>query len=124
MTMNETKTYMLVFDFSDGDIAPEQINQYISDARDIEAWWNHMPLVYVIRSRSTPKALTDKLVRAGNGAKFLLAEIDSTNMNGLLPKVAWDWFTVRDPAYSERMQALLQRESPARAIAAIAAEDR
>lgn len=114
---------MLAFDFSDGRISPEQIKQYIIDARDIEAWWNHIPLVYVIRSRSSVKALTDKFVKVGNGAKFLLSEINTTNMNGFLPKVAWDWFNERDPAYSELARAMLEREGR-QGIHAIIADER
>lgn len=92
MATDEAKTYILAFDVSDGRTPPEQINQYIIDAREIEAWWSHVPLVYVICSRSSVKALTDRFVKVGNGAKFLLSEMNTTNMNGFLPKVAWDWF--------------------------------
>lgn len=97
--MTEAKSYIIAFDVEDPRADAQRINRFITGSDAIDAWWNYLPLVYVVQSRATAKALSDDLQRIADGAPFFVAEIDTTNMNGWLPRMAWDWFADRDPKH-------------------------
>jgi hypothetical protein len=67
------------------------LNQYLHDSVDVIAYWNYLPLVYCIKSRLTATELTYKLTPFFPYG-FMVAEINTWNMNGTIPKEAWDWF--------------------------------
>lgn len=89
MNNGDVKAYILTFLAPNVNLAA--LNQYLFDSADIIAFWNYIPLVYCVKSRSSASDLTPKL-RAFLPDSYLLAEINSFNMNGILPKSAWDWF--------------------------------
>jgi hypothetical protein len=67
------------------------LNQYLHDSVDVIAYWNYIPLVYCIKSRLAATELTYKLMPFFPHG-FMVAEVNTWNMNGTIPREAWDWF--------------------------------
>lgn len=74
----------------------EALEQYIKDSVDILAFWNHVPLMYIVKSRLSSAELTQKLYPFFQGRLFIVAEMNPENVAGWLPPAAWEWF--RTPA--------------------------
>lgn len=72
------------------------LEQYITDSVDILAFWNHVPLMYIVKSRLGAAILTQKFYPFFEGRLFIVAEINTENVAGWLPPAAWEWF--RTPA--------------------------
>jgi hypothetical protein len=85
------KTYII--NFYAADVNLWQLTRYLHDSRDIVAYWNYIPLVYCIKSYLSAEELTTKL-RPFFTSSFMIAEINSANINGILPKEAWTWFYI------------------------------
>ncbi|MDG4670877.1 hypothetical protein P9A16_07065 [Shinella sp. 838] len=73
------------------------LGQYIVDSADILSFWNHLPVLYAVKTRLSALDLTQKLRPFFDGRFFIVAEIDSSNMNGWMPREAWDWFKTPAP---------------------------
>jgi hypothetical protein len=90
MNNGGVKVYIVTFGVMDVNIAA--LNQYLFDSSDIIAFWNYVPLVYCVKSRATATDLAVKLTPFFPRGTFFIAEINPGNVNGILPKPAWDWF--------------------------------
>lgn len=90
MSNGDVKIYIINFAVSGVNIAA--LNQYLYDSTDIIAFWNYVPLVYCVKSRATATELTHKLKPFFLDGFYMVAEINRYNMNGVLPRPAWDWF--------------------------------
>ena len=84
------KVYIMVFGALGVNLA--SLNQYLFDSADIIAFWNYVPLVYCVKSRLSATELTLKLRPFFPNGLYLIAEVNRSNMDGLLPKPAWEWF--------------------------------
>jgi hypothetical protein len=84
------KVYIVTFGVAGVNIAA--LHQYLFDSSDIIAFWNYVPFVYCVKSRATAGELTIKLTPFFPHGAFFVAEINRFNINGILPKPAWDWF--------------------------------
>jgi len=92
---DDVKVYCIAF-FGRG-VNLWALAQYLYDSADILAYWNYIPLVYCVKSRLSATELSIKLrVFFPEGQPpqgcFMIAEINVRNLNGILPKEAWDWF--------------------------------
>ncbi len=90
MSNGDVKVYIITFGVMGVNLAA--LNQYLFDSSDIIAFWNYVPLVYCVKSRATAAVLTVKLAPFFPSGTFFIAEINRYNINGILPKPAWDWF--------------------------------
>lgn len=89
MNNGDVRAYILTFYAPNVNIAA--LNQYLFDSADIIAFWNYIPLVYCVKSRASATELTLKL-RPFLPDPYVLAEINISNMDGILPNAAWQWF--------------------------------
>jgi hypothetical protein len=97
--MNDTlpvKVYCITFNVNDVNLAA--LTQYMYDSVDILAFWNYVPLVYCIKSRLNSTELTLKLHPFFPNGNFMVAEINTKNLNGVLPEAAWSWFYLQHHA--------------------------
>lgn len=95
------KAYIL-YGIYDG-VNQRALEQYIVDSVDILAFWNHVPLMYIVKSRLGAPALTQKFLPFFDGRFFLVAEMNPENVSGWLPAAAWEWFrTPAPPTKSQR----------------------
>ncbi len=85
----------LVYGLYEGVNVPA-FQRYLLDSVDILSYWNHLPLIYLVKTRLTPHELTTKLIPFFNNKLFIVAEINVENVGGWLPAPAWEWF--RSPA--------------------------
>jgi hypothetical protein len=86
----DVRVYIITFGVSGVNLAA--LNQYLYDSADIIAFWNYVPLVYCVKSRATATHLSAKLAPFFPNGTYMVAEINRYNLNGVLPKPAWDWF--------------------------------
>jgi hypothetical protein len=84
------KTYIITFGVSGVNI--NSLHQYLFDSADVVAFWNYIPLVYCIKSHLSSTELASKLKPFFAQDPYLIAEVNVQNLNGVLPKEAWDWF--------------------------------
>ena len=103
--MNSTppiKVYILTF-WAEG-VNLGALQQYLHDSTDIAAYWNYIPLVYCFKSRLNARELSQKLAPFFPGSRFMIAEINTFNIDGSMVTPSWEWFyldhheKVRPPA--------------------------
>ncbi|MBB2904351.1 UNVERIFIED_ORG: hypothetical protein QE446_003494 [Rhizobium sp. SORGH_AS260] len=88
----------LVYGLYEGVNVPA-LQRYLVDSFDILSYWNHLPLIYIVKTKLTVSELTAKLMPFFPNKLFLVAEIDATNVNGFLPPASWEWFRTPAPPY-------------------------
>ena len=67
------------------------LEQYLKDSKDVKAYWNYIPLTYMIKSEKLVHELTNKLRMILGDAGFIIGEIIPDNTSGYLIGPAWDW---------------------------------
>lgn len=88
----------LIYGLYEGVNVPA-LQRYLVDSFDILAYWNHLPLIYIVKTRLSVSELTAKLMPFFPNKLFLVAEIDTQNVNGFLPAASWEWFRTPAPPY-------------------------
>ena len=88
----EPKIYLVVYNTNGEMEAITLVHQYIMDSKDFVAYWNYIPLVYMVKSYKSPQELRDKFKNILGNHQFLIAEISAAHVDGFLPKAAWEWF--------------------------------
>ncbi|MBZ5760950.1 MULTISPECIES: hypothetical protein [Rhizobium] len=73
--------------------------RYLLDSVDILSYWNHVPLIYFVKTKLDTNELTVKLQDFFNKNLFVVAEIDPMSISGWLPMHSWDWFRTPAPLY-------------------------
>jgi hypothetical protein len=86
----QIRTYVVNFDATETNL--QSFNQYLMDSREIIAYWNYVPLSYMVKSRLTAIELQARLRPFFAGRYFIVAEVNPGNINGSLPPQAWEWF--------------------------------
>jgi hypothetical protein len=86
-----TKTYIVALSPPLGG-ETFRIENFVRQDPMILAYWNYLPLVYCVKTDASADQLASKLRSVLPVGYFLVAEIDQANMNGALPREAWDWF--------------------------------
>jgi hypothetical protein len=59
---------------------------------DILGFWNYIPLVYLVKTNLSVGDLAFRVRNRLQGNHCLVAEVNPYNVDGWLPKPAWDWF--------------------------------
>lgn len=75
----------------------EAFQQYLVDSVDILSYWNHIPLVFMVKTKLSVHELTTKLMPFFQKRLFLVIEVDQENVSGWMPMQAWEWFRVPAP---------------------------
>lgn len=88
----EPKIYLIAYNTLDEMETVESIRQYVVDSKDFVAYWNYIPLVYIVKSYKSLQELRDKFRNMLGKNQFMIAEISAAHIDGFLPKSAWDWF--------------------------------
>ena len=88
----EPKAYLVVCNYSGDTDLVSSLHQYIMNSKDLIAYWNYIPLVYIVKSYNSLPELRDKFKSILGKHQFLIAEISGAHLDGFLPKAAWDWF--------------------------------
>lgn len=73
------------------------LQQYIFDSADVLSYWNHLPLLYVIKTRADLTYMAEKFQPFFDGKFFIVMEVNPDNVNGFLPMQAWQWFKTPAP---------------------------
>jgi hypothetical protein len=92
LSTSPLKIYIIVFTADQVNLAA--LVQYLHDSVDVAAYWNYIPLVFCIKSNLGADALLDKLTPFFPSNNFMIAEINDSNTQGILPEGAWDWFSL------------------------------
>lgn len=82
------KVYLLVYD---EDIQEETLLSFLDSRREILDWMTILPASVLLTSRQSPRQLTNILNRKYPKAHFLIAELDTTHTDGMLPEEGWDF---------------------------------
>jgi hypothetical protein len=87
------RTYMLALDAGVSDL--EKVCQWIMTSGTCSAWWNHLPMVFIIESELSTAAISEKLHALVPETHFLLTEVDLADARGWLPEISWKWVEKR-----------------------------
>ncbi len=94
----DEKTFLISFDLADDRLDTAAIKGFIKNNPDFTAWWNHLPLIYLVQSRLSADDISEQVERHTRGARFLVMEVNPANSNGWLPERSWTWIKRRDDA--------------------------
>jgi len=106
------KVYVITFTAVGVNLA--SLIRYLHDSADIIAYWNYVPLVFCVKTRLDSMPLTYKLQPFFPSNNFFIAEIVPSNVNGMLPQPAWEWFYLphhekhQPPAYANALLPFLK----------------
>lgn len=89
------ETYVIAGDFSRTNVA--SLQRYFIDSVDILSFWNHIPLVFCVKTRLRSPELVERLFPFFNGSPFIVGELNKSNVSGWLPPAAWTWFSTPAP---------------------------
>ena len=84
------KTYMIAITIQNTNLHSLELELKTSPL--FLAYWNYIPLIYCIKSNFSAQDITITLNQFCPGGGYIIAEVNPININGLLPKQAWDWF--------------------------------
>jgi hypothetical protein len=84
------KTYILSFAGSDLRTINYVEEILLKNRQLFLSYWNYQPYVFCVKSEESAQGLAEIFQFAPN---FFIAEINVSNINGRLPKAAWEWFT-------------------------------
>jgi hypothetical protein len=88
--MNDYKIYIITFYAQNVNLPA--LHMYLNDSVDILGYWNHIPLVYCVKSRLPATMVRDRL-RPFLPDPMMVAEINPANMNGYMFSAdLWNWF--------------------------------
>ena len=94
--------FLIAFDLRDPTLEYDLAVKYILDCRDFEAWWNHVPGVFLVVTRLSANEISDRLRAFTKGANLLVVQVDLENSDGWLSRKAWEWInkwaTEHEPA--------------------------
>ena len=112
--MSAIYTYMVAFDVTSGNNSWLTLNQYIKDSKDFIAYWNYIPFTYMVKASLSATDIATKLQSVIPGQNFIVVEINHLNMNGILPRAAWDWIHAdhRHPQPTVNLDELLKALLP------------
>lgn len=88
----EPRTYLIVYDMIKNPDRLGTLQQYIQDSKDFVGYWNYLPFVFIVKTYETLATVRSKLQAILPNGGFLIAQISSPNIDGMLPRAAWDWF--------------------------------
>ncbi|MCB1433722.1 MAG: hypothetical protein KDK75_14930 [Alphaproteobacteria bacterium] len=89
------KTYILTFIVNNARMP--DLENFVRYSPHIRAYWNHIPLVYCVKSELTAAQLREKIEPFFPQGGFMVAELNAANVDGRLPEDAWKWFYAAPP---------------------------
>lgn len=95
---NQPVKVFMLYGWYDPSTVPS-LETYLLDSVDILSYWNHLPGLFMFKTRIDTVTLTAKLRHFFVNRNFMIAEVNPTNVNGLLPPPAWEWFRTPAPPY-------------------------
>jgi hypothetical protein len=87
------RTYLLALDAGLADL--ERIRNYVTTSSDFTAWWNYIPMVFLIESSLGVETIGERLHGVAPEARFLITEANLTESQGWLPESSWKWIEKR-----------------------------
>lgn len=85
------RTYIITFFGPSANLAG--FTHFLTSRTDLfKGYWNHIPLVYFVKSEYDAGTLADYLQNFFPEGMYVIAEVNPSNLNGRLPKDAWNWF--------------------------------
>ena len=91
----DIRTYILTFNVA-GARMPD-LQYFIQHDPAILAYWNHIPLVYCVKTTLGSAQLRDKVDPFFPQGGFFIGELKSDNLDGRLSEDAWKWFYAPPP---------------------------
>ena len=105
--------YFICADFSQGNLNPKAVHNFIRYCPLFSRWWNNIPLIWIVESAFSASQITSSLKDTFDGTNFLVAKIAPQQMDGFLPQYAWDWFSAERAAdVSEMLRRALEKPVP------------
>lgn len=96
----DEKTYLISLDVADEHLDHDRVRTFIRTNPDFAAWWNHIPSLYLVRTRLSADGVSEQVEQYTNQARFLVMEVNLANSQGWLPSRSWEWITRREAAAS------------------------
>lgn len=84
--------YIIIFDYTQIQFETSEIHRYITTSPQVTDWWHYLPNVYIVSTGMTIQIMTQSMTRDFPGMRFFISRIDPSEVNGILPQKAWDWF--------------------------------
>ena len=97
------RTYIISAGFAPTYLS--ELEYFIQHDQRILAYWNYIPGLYFVKSdlsaEQLTKAISPFLYKTPH---YIVSEVNVQNMNGQLPRTAWEWFyePVLDNALARR----------------------
>jgi hypothetical protein len=93
--MGNDPAFLIAFDLRDRTLDYDAAVKYILDSDDFEAWWNHMPGVFLVITRLRPDEISDRLRAFTKESNLLVVRVDLEDSEGRLSRRAWNWINKR-----------------------------
>lgn len=95
-----SKLYLMSFDPLNPTLDVDDLHNTITGSEGIEGWAHYHPGCYFLTSKLSATELKNVVrtaFRAGHrhATTFVITEIGTENMNGILPRQAWTWLQNR-----------------------------
>ena len=87
--------FLIAFDLRDQTLEYDLALRYILDCREFEAWWNHMPGVFLVITRLSANEISNRLRAFTKQSNLLVVQADLQNSDGSLSRNAWEWIIKR-----------------------------
>lgn len=84
------RTYILSFTGSELSAIAKVEDIIQSDRRMFASYWNYMPYIFCVKSEASALDIANLFERVT--PNYFVAEVSPYNINGRLPKAAWEWF--------------------------------
>lgn len=88
-------TYMIAFDLLDPTVDLESLKEFVKTTDLFESWWNHIPGVFLVVSRSEAGAISTAVRRYTKDARLLVIAVDPGASEGWLSEQSWKWIRKR-----------------------------
>ena len=85
------RMFMVSVDITDPAFEVGSLKRLIKDSKDISGWWNHIPSLYLIRTKLDEDQLTDLLRDATRDARLLVMQVEPSVSQGWLRERSWQW---------------------------------
>lgn len=83
--------YIITFNNGNTLWSEKDIHDYITTLKGINDWWHYLPNTYIVSTSLTSKDISSAIIQKFQGLLFVVAQINLNDINGLLPKDAWNW---------------------------------
>jgi hypothetical protein len=88
------KAYILSFD-RDDNLDYVTIHHKITNLSSVTNWAHYLRSSYVLIANNSVHALQYEITKIMPNKQFLLIEVNLKNLQGWLPKEAWEWFATQ-----------------------------